>query len=90
LFSNIRKREQNRTPLFGRLSYLVRPIPATRDQLFDVLSRARKRDLLDENALPMMQQIIQVSELQVAQVMVARAQMVTIDVSSGLEDIRPI
>jgi len=68
----------------------VRPIPVTREQLFDVLSRARERDPLDENALPMMQRIIQVSELQVAQVMVARAQMVTIDVSNGLEDILPI
>ena len=86
----MRKRDQKPGPLLSRISYLVRPIPATRDQLFDVLSWARKRDLLDENALPMMQQIIQVSELQVAQVMVARAQMVTIDVSSGLEDIRPI
>ena len=41
-----------------------------------MLGRARRRDLFDENALPMMQRIIQVSELQVTQVMVARAQMV--------------
>ena len=55
-----------------------------------MLGRARTRDLLDENALPMMQRIIQVSELQVAQVMVARAQMVTIDSSNSLNEILPI
>ena len=73
--------------LFSRLAYFLRPIPVTREQLFDVLWRARKRDLLDEDALPMMQRIMQVSELQVEQVMVARAQMVTIDSSQTIEEI---
>ena len=75
--------------LFSRLAYFLRPIPVTREQLFDVLRRARKRDLLDEDALPMMQRIMQVSELQVEQVMVARAQMVTIDSSQTTEEILP-
>ena len=78
-----------RGSLFSRLAYFLRPIPVTREQLFDVLWRARKRDLLDEDALPMMQRIIQVSELQVEQVMVARAQMVTIDSSQTTEEILP-
>ena len=78
-----------RGSLFSRLAYFLRPIPVTREQLFDVLWRARKRDLLDEDALPMMQRIMQVSELQVEQVMVARAQMVTIDSSQTTEEILP-
>ena len=78
-----------RGSLFSRLAYFLRPIPFTREQLFDVLWRARKRDLLDEDALPMMQRIMQVSELQVEQVMVARAQMVTIDSSQTTEEILP-
>ena len=78
-----------RGSLFSRLAYYLRPIPVTREQLFDVLRRARKRDLLDEDALPMMQRIMQVSELQVEQVMVARAQMVTIDSSQTIEEILP-
>jgi magnesium and cobalt transporter len=75
--------------LFNRLAYFLRPIPVTREQLFDVLRRARKRDLLDEDALPMMHRIMQVSELQVEHVMVARAQMVTIDSSETIEEILP-
>jgi len=78
-----------RGSLFSRLAYFLRPIPVTREQLFDVLRRARKRDLLDEDALPMMQRIMQVSELQVEQVMVARAQMVTVDSSQTTEEILP-
>jgi len=61
----------------------------TREQLLDVLSRARKRDLLDDDALPMMQRIMRVSEQQVEHVMVARAQMITIDSSQTTEEILP-
>jgi len=76
--------------LLSRISYLLRPIPTTREQLFDVLGRARKRDLLDEDALPMMQRIMRVSELQVERVMVARSQMITIDSGQIFSDILPI
>ena len=87
-------RKSNQSPgllgsLFSRLAYFVRPIPVTREQLFDVLSRARKQDLLDDDALPMMQRIMRVSEQQVEHVMVARAQMVTIDSSQTTEEILP-
>ena len=75
--------------LFSRLSYFLRPIPVTREQLFDVLLKARKQDLLDDDALPMMQRIMQVSEQQVEHVMVARAQMITIDSSQTTEEILP-
>ena len=75
--------------LFSRLAYFLRPIPVTREQLFDVLSRARKRELLDEDALPMMQRIMQVSELQVEHVMIARALMVTIDSSQTIVETLP-
>jgi len=88
----MRKRDQSPGlpgSLFNRLAYFLRPIPVTREQLFDVLWRARKRDLLDEDALPMMQRIMQVSELQVEHVMVARAQMVTVDSSQTIEEILP-
>ena len=86
----MRKRDPSSPSFLGRLLYFLRPVPATSEQLFEMLGRARRRDLLDENALPMMQRIIQVSELQVAQVMVARAQMVTIDSSKSFNEILPI
>jgi len=88
----MRKRDQSPGlpgSLFNRLAYFLRPIPVTREQLFDVLRHARKRDLLDEDALPMMQRIMQVSELQVEHVMVARAQMVTVDSGQTIEEILP-
>jgi magnesium and cobalt transporter len=88
----MRKRDQSPASpgsLFSRLTYFFRPIPITREQLFDILRRARKRDLLDEDALPMMLRIMQVSELQVEHVMVARAQMITIDSSQTIEEILP-
>ncbi len=75
--------------IFDRFRYFLRPIPVTREQFFDVLRRARRHNLLDEDALPMMQRIIQVSELQVEHVMVARAQMITIDSNQTVEEALP-
>jgi Mg2+/Co2+ transporter CorC len=83
----MRKRDQSPTSFLGRLSYFLRPVPATTEQLFEMLGPACRRDLFDENALPMMQRIIQVSEFRVTQVMVARAQMVTIDSSKSFNEI---
>ena len=76
--------------LFSRLVYLLRGIPVTREQLFDVLRRTRKRQLLDDDALPMIQRVMQVSDLQVENVMVSRAQMITIDSSQTIDQALPI
>ena len=76
--------------LVSRLIYLLRGIPVTREQLFDVLRSARKRELLDDDALPMIQRVMQVSDLQVDHVMVARAQMVTIDSNQTIDEALPI
>ena len=65
-------------------------MPKTRKQLFDFLNDARKRNLIDENSLSMMHRIIRVSELQVDQAMVARAQMVSIDSSDSFSEILPM
>ncbi|MBL09571.1 MAG: magnesium/cobalt efflux protein [Acidiferrobacteraceae bacterium] len=81
---------QDSISLLSRLSYFFRPIPKTREQLFDLLNSARRRNLIDENSLPMMHRIVRVSELQVDQVMVARAQMVTIDSSDPFSAILPM
>ena len=51
LTRTMQKHDQSPTSFLGRLSYFLRPVPATREQLFEMLGRARRRDLFDENAL---------------------------------------
>jgi hemolysin (HlyC) family protein len=50
--------------------------PQDRQQLLEVLREARARGLLDADALPMLEGVLEVSDLQVRDIMVPRAQMV--------------
>ena len=79
-----------RARIIQHLLYWLRGIPFTREQLSRLLHAARARELLDEETLQMMEGVTRVTDLKVEQVMVARAQMVTVDVSQALDDILPV
>jgi len=55
-----------------------------------VLRQAHHRELLDDDNLLMMERVAVVSDLQVDQVMVARAQMVTVDSSRSMDELLPV
>jgi magnesium and cobalt transporter len=59
-----------------RLTQSFAAEPQNRQQLLEVLREARTRGLLDADALPMLEGVLEVSDLQVRDIMVPRAQMV--------------
>jgi hemolysin (HlyC) family protein len=59
-----------------RLTQSFAAEPQDRQQLLEVLREARTRGLLDADALPMLEGVLEVSDLQVRDIMVPRAQMV--------------
>lgn len=63
--------------------------PQDRQQLKDVLREAQQRHLLDTDALTMIEGVLEVSELQVRDIMIPRAQMVVVDRDASLEQILP-
>ncbi len=73
-----------------RLAYLVTRLPKTRDQLFGLMREARVAELVDDDTLQMMERVVEVSDLQVEQVMVSRGQMITVDVNQNLSELLPI
>ncbi|MDQ2694090.1 MAG: CBS domain-containing protein [Pseudomonadota bacterium] len=52
--------------------------PRDREELIEMLRDAQQRELVDADALAMMEGVIQVSEMQVRDVMIPRAQMVVV------------
>ena len=78
-----------RAQVARQLLYWLRGIPFTREQLSRLLRQAKERELLDEETLKMMEGVTRVTDLKVEQVMVSRAQMVTVDVRQSLDDILP-
>lgn len=64
--------------------------PRDREELVEVLHEAQQGDLLDIDALWMMQGVLNVSELQVRDVMIPRSQMVIIERDASADEILPI
>lgn len=76
---------QKQPSLLERLSNLLLREPEDRDQLITLLHSAYERNLLDADSLAMMEGAIQVSERQVREIMIPRAQMDVIDISQPPE-----
>lgn len=72
-----------------RLTSFISPEPETRDELLSVLHDARERNLLDADALSMIEGVFQVSDLAVRDIMVPRLQMDIIDISQPIETWMP-
>jgi magnesium and cobalt transporter len=81
--------ESNKPTLLERLSTMLLREPEDREQLIVLLHSAFERNLLDADALSMMEGVIQVSERQVREIMIPRAQMDVIDISQLPEKFIP-
>lgn len=73
-----------------RLSSLLGREPKNRDDLMEVLREAQEHDILSTEMLAMIERILQVSEMQVREVMVPKAQMVVIKRNCNLQSLLPI
>jgi len=73
--------ESNKPSLLERLSALLTREPEDREHLVKQLHSAFERNLLDADALSMIEGALQVSEMQVRDIMVPRAQVDMIDVN---------
>jgi magnesium and cobalt transporter len=72
-----------------RLGALLMREPEDRDQLVELLHSAYERNLLDADALAMIEGVLQVSESHVRDVMIPRAQMDVIDINDPPEKFLP-
>jgi magnesium and cobalt transporter len=73
--------------LLERLGVLLMREPEDREQLIELLQRSYERNLMDADALAMIEGVLQVSEMQARDIMVPRAQIDFIDVKDPMEKI---
>ena len=74
---------QEKPSVLDRLSALLMREPESRDQLLELLRSAHERNLLDADALAMIEGVMQVSEMQARDIMIPRAQMDVIDIAES-------
>ena len=81
--------EPHKPSLLERLGALLMREPEDREQLIELLQRSYERNLLDADALAMIEGVMQVSEMQTRDIMIPRAQMDVIDISDLPEKFIP-
>jgi magnesium and cobalt transporter len=64
--------------------------PKDREELIDLLKQAKDRALFDNEALAMMEGVLQVADLQVRDIMIPRAQMVVVGRDNEFSQVLPI
>ena len=82
--------ESPKRSLLERLSSMLLREPEDRDQLVELLHAAHEKQLLDGDALTMIEGVMQVSEMQARDVMIPRSQMDMIDVADEPETFIPV
>jgi magnesium and cobalt transporter len=73
-----------------RVSALLMREPEDREQLIKLLRSAYARNLLDSDALSMIEGVLQVAEMQARDIMIPRAQMDVIDISEPPDKFIPL
>lgn len=76
--------------VLDRISAFLMREPEDREQLIELLRSAYDRNLLDAEALSMIEGVLQVSEMQARDIMVPRAQMDVIDISESPDQFIPM
>lgn len=75
--------------IFERFSALFETEPETREQLLEILHGARERELIDDDALSMIEGALQVASLKARDLMVPRAQMDVVDIAQTPDEFIP-
>ncbi len=82
--------EPKHRSLLERLSALISPEPETRTELLALLHDAQERNLLDADAMSMIEGVFQVSYLSARDLMIPRSQMDVVDIAKPIEDWMPM
>jgi magnesium and cobalt transporter len=83
------EKPNNKVSLLERLSNFLLREPEDREQLLELLNGAYENHLMDADSLAMIEGVLQVSEMQVRDIMIPRSQMDVIDITDPPEKFIP-
>lgn len=64
--------------------------PKSREELVDVINEAELQELIDTGTREMIHGVLEVGEMRVRDIMIPRAQMVTIDITQSVDEFLPV
>ena len=87
--SDDRKPEGEERSWLGRLTHFISGEPQTKSDLEDVLSLAEEHEIIDQDARKIMEGALLVTNMQVRDIMIPRAQMIVIDSDESVQEALP-
>ena len=84
-----RKPEAEERSWLDRLTHFISGEPQTKSDLEDVLSLAEEHEIIDEDARKIMEGALLVTNMQVRDIMIPRAQMIVIDSDESVQEALP-
>jgi magnesium and cobalt transporter len=84
------KEDKHGRSWIGRLAHMLNIDPKDRDELISVLRDAQVKDIIDIDALAMIEGVLQVTEMQVRDVMLPRSQMIVLERDMSLQEVLPV
>lgn len=79
----------SRSSWLERLSHKLSREPKDREELIELLHHVTEREMISPEALRMIEGVLEVSDMQVRDIMIPRSQMVTVERDASLRDILP-
>lgn len=73
-----------------RLLHGFRGEPRNKEELSDLITGAEQRELIDPQTKEMIEGVMEVSEMRVRDIMIPRAQMITIDIEQDVNEFLPL
>ena len=84
-----RKPEIEERSWLDRLTHFISGEPQTKSDLEDVLSLAEEHEIIDQDARKIMEGALLVTNMQVRDIMIPRAQMIVIDSDESVQEVLP-
>nr|WP_136250063.1 CNNM family magnesium/cobalt transport protein CorC [Ningiella ruwaisensis] len=75
---------------FANLLHTFKGEPKNKEELSEVISDAQQRELIDPQTKEMIEGVMEVSEMRVRDIMIPRAQMITIDIEQSVDEFLPL
>ena len=85
-----RAEHKSHRSLFERLTALISPEPENRAELLELLHDAHERNLIDADAMSMIEGVFQVSDLCARDIMIPRSQMDVVDLAKPIDEWIPM
>lgn len=78
-----------KTGLFDKIGNLFQGEPKTQDELLEIIHGAKQREVIDQKTKEMIKGVIDVSQLRVRDIMIPRAQMITLGLHQSVQEFLP-